>query len=154
MSFVSASQPAPAKQNRPYFGLRGSPVTPSANLRSGTRPFSSQRPARAENHDLGTAYMPKVAECLLLPDFCCFPPASPALAPGTGKQKAAQQDRSKHLIFLKKSGAGEGIRTLDPNLGNREIVMSRDFAAVRSNTRGYAPGRGRRPLDGNLRHGL
>ena len=121
MSFVTASQPAPGKrlgkQNRPYFGLRGSPVTPSANLRSGTRPFSSQRPARAENHDLGTAYMPKVAECLLLPDFCCFPPASPALAPGTGKQKAAQQDRSKHLIFLKKSGAGEGIRTLDPNLG-------------------------------------
>jgi hypothetical protein len=77
MSFVTASQPAPGKrlgkQNRPLLLPSGKPVTPSANLRSGTRPFSSQRPARTENHDLGTAYMPKMAECLLLPDFCCFP---------------------------------------------------------------------------------
>ena len=121
MSFVSALQPAPGKclgkQDRPYFGVRGSPVTPSGNLRPGTRPFSSQRPARAENYDLGTAYMPKVAECLLLADFCCFPPASPVFVPGAGKQKTAPKDRSTKLISLEKSGAGEGIRTLDPNLG-------------------------------------
>jgi hypothetical protein len=53
----------------------------------------------------------------LLYAFCCFPPASPAFARGAGKQKTAPKDRPKHLIFLKKIGAGEGIRTLDPNLG-------------------------------------
>jgi hypothetical protein len=57
--------------------------------------------------------MPKVAECLLLPDFCCFPPASPVFVPGAGKQKNAPKDRSTKLISLGKSGAGEGIRTLD-----------------------------------------
>ncbi len=61
--------------------------------------------------------MPKAARSPLLYAFYCFPPASPALAPGAGKQKTAPKDRSKHLIFLKKTGAGEGIRTLDPNLG-------------------------------------
>jgi hypothetical protein len=34
-----------------------------------------------------------------------------------GKQKTVAKDRSKNLIFLRESGAGEGIRTLDPNLG-------------------------------------
>jgi hypothetical protein len=61
--------------------------------------------------------MPKVAECLLLPDFCCFAPASPVFVPEAGKQKTSPKDRSTKLISLGKSGAGEGIRTLDPNLG-------------------------------------
>ena len=30
---------------------------------------------------------------------------------------ASRQPCHKHLIFLRKPGAGEGIRTLDPNLG-------------------------------------
>jgi hypothetical protein len=121
MSFVSASQPAPGKrpgkQNRPYFGLRGSAVTPSVSLCPGTRPFPSQPPERAENRALGTAYMPKVAESLLLTAFCCFPPASPALAPGAGKQKRPRRAVFIRLISLGKFGAGGGIRTLDPNLG-------------------------------------
>jgi hypothetical protein len=62
--------------------------------------------------------MPKVADSLLLPAFYCFPPASPAFAPRPGKQKTAPKDRSKPFISLRKFGAGEGIRTLDPNLGN------------------------------------
>ncbi len=33
------------------------------------------------------------------------------------KQKTAPKDRFNTLISLRKSGAGEGIRTLDPNLG-------------------------------------
>ena len=33
------------------------------------------------------------------------------------KQKRPRRAASKSLIFLKKTGAGEGIRTLDPNLG-------------------------------------
>ena len=93
MSLVAASQPAPGqrpgKQNRPYFGLWGSPVTPSVNLRTGTRPFSSQRPARAENRDLGTAYMPKVAEWPLLPTSCflLLPPCFPGFRAGVGEAK-------------------------------------------------------------------
>jgi hypothetical protein len=43
--------------------------------------------------------------------------ASPPLRPGPGKQKTAPKHRCNPLIFLMKSGAGEGIRTLDPNLG-------------------------------------
>ena len=33
------------------------------------------------------------------------------------KQKTAPKDRLNRFNFLKKTGAGEGIRTLDPNLG-------------------------------------
>jgi hypothetical protein len=36
---------------------------------------------------------------------------------GALEAKTAPEDRSKPLVFLRKSGAGEGIRTLDPNLG-------------------------------------
>jgi hypothetical protein len=49
--------------------------------------------------------------------FCCFPPASPAAPEGAGKQKTPRRASAKRLIFLRLSGAGEGIRTLDPNLG-------------------------------------
>jgi hypothetical protein len=48
---------------------------------------------------------------------CCFPYASPVLELGAGKQELASEGHFKHLISLSKSGAGEGIRTLDPNLG-------------------------------------
>ena len=64
-----------------------------------------------------TPTMPNARDSMLRYASCCFPYASPVLEPGTGRQKTAQKDRSKHLIFLKESGAGEGIRTLDPNLG-------------------------------------
>ncbi len=45
--------------------------------------------------------------------FCCFP-AGPERA---GKQKTPRRASAKRLILLSLSGAGEGIRTLDPNLG-------------------------------------
>ena len=61
--------------------------------------------------------MPKVVVRPLRPSSCCFPHASPLLPSGTGKQKTAREGRSKQLISLRKTGAGEGIRTLDPNLG-------------------------------------
>ena len=47
----------------------------------------------------------------------CFPPASPASADASGKQNRAESALFNKLIFLKNFGAGEGIRTLDPNLG-------------------------------------
>ena len=34
-----------------------------------------------------------------------------------GKQKAAPKDRFNRFNFQKKTGAGEAIRTPDPNLG-------------------------------------
>ncbi len=51
--------------------------------------------------------------------------ASPAPTRWAGKQKAAPKDRFTTLISLRKSGAGEGIRTLDPNLGNRTRPLFR-----------------------------
>ena len=121
MSFRSASQPTPGKrpgkQNHPEFGVRGSTVTPSVGLSLDAQQFPSQRPARTENWTLLAAHMPKVAESLLLPAFCCFPPASPAFAPRSGKQKRPRRTALIRLKSLRDSGAGEGIRTLDPNLG-------------------------------------
>ena len=47
----------------------------------------------------------------------CFPPASPLCEEGLGKQRASRGTPSKTLKSLLIFGAGEGIRTLDPNLG-------------------------------------
>jgi hypothetical protein len=56
----------------------------------------------------------------------CFPHASSAFVPEAGKQQKTPKDSSQPLICLKKIGAGEGIRTLDPDLGkvgNVTLVM-------------------------------
>jgi hypothetical protein len=117
MSFASTSPPPPGKQDHTRFCLRGSTEASKARALDRARRLTSRPVVQAENGGLGDLVMPKAAQSQPLYAFCCFPPASPALAPGTGKQKTAPKDRSKHLIFFRKSGAGEGIRTLDPNLG-------------------------------------
>ena len=61
--------------------------------------------------------MRKATESPLRFASVCFPPASPAVVPEAGKQKTTPKDPSQPLICLKKIGAGEGIRTLDPDLG-------------------------------------
>jgi hypothetical protein len=66
---------------------------------------------------LEAIHMPKVAGRPLRSSSCRFPYASPVSPSGTGKQKTTPKGRPKKLISLRKSGAGEGIRTLDPNLG-------------------------------------
>ena len=66
---------------------------------------------------LEAIHMPKVAGRPLRSSSCRFPYASPVSPSGTGKQKTAPKGRPKKLISLRKFGAGEGIRTLDPNLG-------------------------------------
>ena len=125
MSIASDSRSAlgkrPGKQNRSRFGVRGSTVEPKASLHCGARRLPFQLVAQAENSGLGKLLMPKAAESPLLFAFCCFPHASPAFAPRAGKQKTIPKDRSKHLNFLRKIGAGEAIRTLDPNLGKVEV---------------------------------
>ena len=65
--------------------------------------------------------MPKPTESPLHFASVCFPPASPAFSPEAGKQKTTPKDRSRQLICLKKFGAGEGIRTLDPDLGKDAV---------------------------------
>jgi hypothetical protein len=76
------------------------------------------RSLEAAGYDrFGALLMPKVAARPLRHASCCFPHASPDSETGAGKQKTAPKDRSKLLIYLENSGAGEGIRTLDPNLG-------------------------------------
>jgi hypothetical protein len=121
MSIASASRSAPGKrpgkQYRCRFGVRGSTVEPKASLHGGARRLPLRLVVQAENSGLGTLLMPKAAESLLLSAFYCFPPASPVFPSGSGKQKTAPRDRSKHLIFFRKFGAGEAIRTPDPNLG-------------------------------------
>jgi len=74
--------------------------------------------ARSSRHvRFGALPMPKAAERPLQPASRSFPHASPARQARAGKQKAIPRDRSMSLISLRKFGAGEGIRTLDPNLG-------------------------------------
>ena len=61
--------------------------------------------------------MPDTTETARFHAFCCFPDASPPIAPRPGKQKGDPGAAFNHLIFLNKPGAGERIRTVDPNLG-------------------------------------
>jgi hypothetical protein len=76
------------------------------------------RPPEAVDYDsFGAIPVPEAAADQLQHASCCFPHASPVSQTGAGKQKTALKDRSRPLLSLKKSGAGEGIRTLDPNLG-------------------------------------
>src|SRR5438874_13730849 len=97
--------------------LLGSAASPDECLRPGVGQAAPWSVVRAENHGFAPAWMPKAARSPLRWTFCCFPPASPTFWLGAGKQKTAPKDRSKQLISIIDPGAGEGIRTLDPNLG-------------------------------------
>jgi hypothetical protein len=104
----------PGKQIRKGLRLSGSKrVRDADKSRSG---FA--RSLEAAGYDsFGALPMPKAAVRPLGHASCCFPHASPVPQTRAGKQKTAPKDRSKPLISLEKFGAGEGIRTLDPNLG-------------------------------------
>ena len=77
----------------------------------------AQPAGRAERREMTVSPVPNSAGLIPRHDPACFPGASPALTGWAGKQKTAPKDRFNALISLRKSGAGEGIRTLDPNLG-------------------------------------
>jgi hypothetical protein len=81
---------------------------------SATHPIAGEQ---AENRGFGMTPMPATAGSLLLFAFCCFLPACPAFAWGAGKQKRPRRAALNRLKSLRDFGAGEGIRTLDPNLG-------------------------------------
>lgn len=121
MNFATKRWPVPGKlrgkQNSCRFGVRGSAYAIGDSVYRCAPEQSSWPGAWPKKGRSLTLAMPQAAESLLHFVFCCFPPASPAVGSGAGKQKTARKGRSKSLIFLRKIGAGEGIRTLDPDLG-------------------------------------
>ena len=75
--------------------------------------------------------MPDVVDSMLDYAVWCFPHASPALTSGAGKRQTGPKDHSKSLTRLRKIGAGEGIRTLDPNLGKVPRWSAREYPGAR-----------------------
>ncbi len=105
----------------------GMAIPKGSKALSAMRPRGSLFPmaepdGRVDPHEMTVLPMPNAAGNILRHGLRCFPSASPAAARGPGKQKAAPKDSSDSLIFLRKSGAGDGIRTHDPNLG--KVVFS------------------------------
>ena len=90
----------------------------------------AQLPGVARAGALEAIPMPRVAVRPLRSSLCRFPHASPVSPSRAGKQKTAPKDRSKQLISLRELGAGEGIRTLDPNLGKVVLALG---SAMRRN---------------------
>ena len=114
---LATSQRQPGKLKADRIGLRGTATLPRECLRPEAGQVALWSVLRDENHCFAPAPMPKATLHPLRCAFCCFPPASPVFVAGSGKQKTTPKDCSKKLISLRKIGAGEGIRTLDPNLG-------------------------------------
>jgi hypothetical protein len=108
-------------------GIQGSKQTCVKALSCGSGVAPSQTVVRAELWATTVPTMPNLIESPPDYAFWCFPHASPVSTSGAGKQEAAPDDRFKPLISLSKFGVGEGIRTLDPNLGkvgNRTAIRS------------------------------
>ena len=102
--------------------LIGMTVPGGSEALSAIRPLGWDIPptepgGRAERHEMTVSPVPNAAGLIPRHNPACFPGASPAPTRWAGKQKTAPKDRCTTLISLRKSGAGEGIRTLDPNLG-------------------------------------
>jgi hypothetical protein len=76
---------------------------------------ATEKRDRHMSYDIATS---PFARCATPPYAAgCFPHASPDLVARAGKQKKPRGAALNSLNSLRKFGAGEGIRTLDPNLG-------------------------------------
>ena len=116
-------------------GIRGSKQVCGEALSCGSAVAPSQTIVHTELRATTAPTMPNVIESPPDYAFWCFPHASPALTSGAGKRPTVPKDRPKSLISLRKTGAGEGIRTLDPNLGkvrNRLDPHHRNFPGLPS----------------------
>ena len=117
---AGASSCLPALLTRPWTGVRVSTIQ-GAKRFGGAHVTAAGRSDRAAQYptfrriSLSAAASPWIF--CRKSAFACLPVAYLASDLGAGKQKAAPKDRPNSLILLRKSGAGEGIRTLDPNLG-------------------------------------
>jgi hypothetical protein len=74
-------------------------------------------PWRVDPREMAVSSVPNDAGRIRWHDAVCFPSASPTTTQRAGKQKTTPKDRFNHMISLRKTGAGDGIRTHDPNLG-------------------------------------
>ena len=96
MTFVSALRRSPGKHPRKQkdacFSIRGRMAASKGGFRGAARRGPLRPVATVENRGFPLAPMQKAAKSPLLCAFCCFPPASPALRCGAGKQKAAPKD--------------------------------------------------------------
>jgi hypothetical protein len=79
---------------------------------------------------IGSRSLPTPSPCPPRPVPGCFPSGSPALAPKAGKHTAAPRGYYNTLSSLRKSGAGEGIRTLDPNLSKVALQQQPETKAL------------------------
>ena len=110
--------------------IQGSKQARGEALSCGSGVAPSQTVVRTELRATTVPTMPTLIESPPDYAFWCFPHASPALTFRAGKRQTAPKDRSKSLISLRKTGAGEGIRTLDPNLGKVVLALG---SAMRRN---------------------
>jgi hypothetical protein len=85
-------------------------------------------PGRSDPREMSVSPVPNAAGRIRRHDAACFPSASPTSAQRAGKQKTAPKDRLNRMISLRKTGAGEGIRTLDPNLGKVVVTAELEVA--------------------------
>jgi hypothetical protein len=102
--------------------LAGMAVIEGSNALNPMRPQSwnvspMERPGRADPREMTVWPVPNAAGRIRRHDAACFPSASPTSVQRAGKQKTAPKDRLNRMISLRKTGAGDGIRTHDPNLG-------------------------------------
>jgi hypothetical protein len=116
---------APRRESRKQAGkvdtaciaIEGSRAACGEALSFGSAAESLQCVTPPELQAAGASAVPNAFGSVRHHAFCCFPPASPALVPTAGKQKQPRRATLNHLKSLRDFGAGEGIRTLDPNLG-------------------------------------
>src|SRR5271166_6812297 len=119
------------KLNTACIAIEGSRAACGEALSFGSAAASLQCVAPPELQAAAASAVPNAFGSVRHHASCCFPHASPALVFGAGKQKTIPRYRSKPVISFRKFGAGEGIRTLDPNLG--KVMLLRD--AIRRNSR-------------------
>jgi hypothetical protein len=72
---------------------------------------------RSQSRSLGNRAPPTPRHRILRPSADFIELAQIAVSRRSSKQKRSRRTAFNFLIFLRNSGAGEGIRTLDPNLG-------------------------------------
>jgi hypothetical protein len=96
-------------RNRQWRGSRGT-TCPLTDIDRGVCEPAVRPASQARGERFCWTSMPNAADKPLELASCCFPHASPGFVYRGG-------EASKSLISLEKYGAGEGIRTLDPNLG-------------------------------------
>ena len=104
------------------------------SLRGGARRNPLPPVAQAANRGFGMPSMPVTAGSPPFFAFCCFPLLPQLSRGGGGEAKNGPEGPFQVPDFPKEFGAGEGIRTLDPNLGNFGLFL-RQASPLYENTR-------------------